>query len=87
MNQSQVSDFQFEGQYALLEMVRRAVTNARPRRFGTAPRWAAVRDTLAYGSTTSTLLCLHFGLDPDEEVEGWPQVSDASEEDYKAFDF
>ena len=67
------SDLRFEGQYALEEMVRRAVTNARPRDFGKSPRWVAVRDTLAYGSTTSTLLCLHFGLDPHEEIEGWPQ--------------
>lgn len=60
----------FEGEYSPMAMVERAVRNARPRDAGKSPRWVAVRDTLAYGSTTSTLLCIHFGLDPHEEIEG-----------------
>lgn len=64
---------EFAGEYSLEEMVRRAVAYARPRSYGKSARWVAVRDTLHYGSTTSTLLCKHFGLNPHEEIDGWPQ--------------
>lgn len=32
------------------------------------PRWVAVMDAFALGSTFSRALCLRFGLDPDEPV-------------------
>ena len=66
------SALSFEGMYALENMVRAAVIRATPRCYGTAPRWVAVA---AYFSrpTTSAQLCKHFGLDPHEEIEGWPQ--------------
>lgn len=60
----------FEGEYAPMQMVERAVRNARPHDPGKHPRWVAVHDTLAYGSTTSQQLCIHFGLDPHELVGG-----------------
>jgi hypothetical protein len=50
-------------------LVERAVRAALPRRTrGYAPRWVAVADTLAMGSTTSALLCRRFGLNPDEHI-------------------
>lgn len=65
---------EFTGEYSHAEMVKRAVENARPRSPGKHPRWVAVMDVLHYGSTTSTALCLYFGLDPHEELDGpaWP---------------
>lgn len=65
--------FSFEGMYSLENMVKSAVIRARPRCYGKAPRWVAVRDAIGYGSTTSTKICRHFGIDPHEEIEGWPQ--------------
>ena len=63
------------GEYAPMQMVERAVRNARPREFGKHPRWVAVMDVLAYGSTTSQQLCLLFKLDPHEEIDG-PQCEE-----------
>lgn len=60
----------FEGDYSHAAMVERAVRNARPRDPGKHARWVAVMDTFAYGSTTSQQICIHFGLDPHEEIEG-----------------
>lgn len=60
----------FAGDYSLEKMVERAVRNARPHRTTEAPRWVAVMDVFAYGSTTSHQLCRHFGLDPYERVQG-----------------
>lgn len=45
------------------ELVMRAIRNARPR--PGAPKWAAVRDVFAVGSTTATALCRRAGIDPD----------------------
>lgn len=59
---------EFTGQYEPMEMIRRAVTNAKPRKGYPCARWVAVCETLAYGSTTSRELCRHFGLDPDEII-------------------
>lgn len=34
------------------------------------PRWVAVRDLCAVGSTRARQLCVRFGLDPDEKLGG-----------------
>ena len=49
------------------QLLERAVKSARPRK-GRVPRWAAVSDTFALGSTFSIQLCLRFGLDPDQQI-------------------
>lgn len=51
-------------------LVKRAVMNARPRTCGESPRWVAVMDTFALGSTYATQLCAAHGLDPDEMISG-----------------
>jgi hypothetical protein len=56
--------------YSLESMVERAVRNARPHKCGSSPRWVAVVDTFALGSTFAYELCRNHGLDPDEEVSG-----------------
>lgn len=56
--------------YTPESMVERAVRNARPHRCGDAPRWVAVQDTFALGSTYARELCRVHGLDPDEKVSG-----------------
>ena len=56
--------------YAAEELVVRAIRNARPRKPGPSPRWVAVQDAFALGSTYSVALCRGFGLDPDEELDG-----------------
>ena len=66
--------FSFEGEYSLEKLVERAVHMARPHCYRKLPRWVGVRDVFGWGSTTSTQLCQHFGLNPHEEVEGiYPQ--------------
>ena len=53
-------------------LLRRAVFNARARdsRKGKKhPRWTAVMDSFALGSTYARELCRRFDLDPDEEVK------------------
>jgi len=50
------------------ELLRRAVTTAKPRGRGYAPRWTAIMDTFLLGSTFSHQLCHRFGLDPEERV-------------------
>ena len=50
----------------------RAVANSRCRRISEAvehPRWVAVMDTFAVGSTYARLLCHRFGYNPDELVK------------------
>lgn len=52
-------------------LLRRAVATARDRdaRKGQRhPRWVAVADTFALGSTYAHQLCRRFGFNPDEEV-------------------
>lgn len=54
------------------ELLARAVRNARDRvtRKGFLhPRWVAVMDCFALGSTYSHQLCRRFGLDPAEMVK------------------
>ena len=54
------------------ELLRRAVGSARGREYRKGqphPRWAAVMDAFALGSTYSWQLCQRFGFDPDEEVK------------------
>lgn len=56
----------------LEELVRRATRNARSRtaRKGQKhPRWVAVMDTFALGSTYAHDLCRRFNLDPDELIK------------------
>jgi hypothetical protein len=49
------------------KLLERAVKGARPRK-GRVPRWAAVGDAFALGSTYSIQLCRRFGLDPDQQI-------------------
>lgn len=49
------------------QLLERAVKAARPRR-GRVPRWSAVADLFALGSTYSIQLCRRFGLDPDQQI-------------------
>lgn len=49
------------------KLLERAVRNAMPSIVGSAPRWVAVSDAFALGSTYSMALCRRYGLDPDEE--------------------
>lgn len=48
-------------------LVERAVRNA-GRTGPPRPRWAAVRDVFAVGSTSARVLCRRYGLNPDGEV-------------------
>lgn len=50
------------------ELLRRAVSNSRPRRQVSAARWIAVMDTFMTGSGSAILLCERFNLNPDEIV-------------------
>ena len=52
------------------DLVKRAVMNARPHRCGEAPRWVAVMDAFALGSTHAYELCRLHGLDPEETRSG-----------------
>lgn len=49
------------------KLLERAVKAARPKK-GRAPRWSAVADLFAPGSTYAAQLCRRFGLDPDQEI-------------------
>lgn len=58
--------------YADDKLLERAVRGCRhrDRRKGEKhPRWVAVQDMFALGSTYSHQLCRRFGLDPDEMVK------------------
>jgi hypothetical protein len=53
------------------DLLRRAVRGARHRGYGKRqkhPRWVAVANLFALGSTFSQQLCGRFGIDPDEKV-------------------
>lgn len=52
------------------QLVERAVKNARSHDCGESPRWVAVMDTFALGSTSAHEMCRAHGLDPDEKVPG-----------------
>ena len=52
------------------QLVARAMKNAKPHSNGESPRWAAVMDTFALGSTYAYQLCEQHGLDPEEKVSG-----------------
>lgn len=56
--------------YSQESLVDRAVRNAKPHTAGEAPRWVAVGDVFALGSTYARELCRIHGLDPDEKVTG-----------------
>lgn len=49
------------------QLLERAVKSARPKR-GRVPRWSAVGDAFALGSTYSIQLCRRFGIDPDQQI-------------------
>jgi hypothetical protein len=49
-------------------LVERAVQNCRARKRYKQPRWVAVSENFALGSTYSRQLCRRFGLDPDQMV-------------------
>jgi len=51
------------------DLLRRAVRGARAQRPERHPRWVAVMDLFALGSTYSHALCRRFGFDPDEQVQ------------------
>jgi len=53
------------------QLLRRAVSNCRSKFAPSGyehPRWVAVMDTFALGSTYAHQLCRRFGFDPDEMV-------------------
>ncbi len=50
------------------ELLRRAVTYARPPTLRKVVRWAVVRDIFGLGSTFSAQLCARFDLDPDQLI-------------------
>jgi hypothetical protein len=54
------------------KLLERAVRSARDRRRNKGvkhPRFVAVQDCFALGSTYAAELCRRFGLDPDEQVK------------------
>ena len=50
------------------DLLRDAVRCARPR-YRAGPRWAAVMETFALGSSYSFALCRRFGFDPEEKIK------------------
>ncbi len=48
----------------------RAVRNAMSHTAGASPRWTAIADTFAVGSTSAMKICEAYGLDPHECVRG-----------------
>lgn len=52
------------------ELVKRAVSNARPTKGGMHPRWVAVKEVFAVGSTTAQQICEVFDVNPDELLRG-----------------
>jgi hypothetical protein len=56
------------------KLISRAVRGARPRN-GRVPRWSAVGEVFALGSTFSIQLCRRFGVDPDEQIGRTGRVS------------
>lgn len=56
------------------KLIARVVRSARPRK-GRVPRWAAVGEIFALGSTFSIQLCRRFGVDPDEQIGRTGRVS------------
>lgn len=65
-----MTPFTFEGAYSHAALVENAVRNARPHGLDSQVRWSCVAETFALGSTMSTRLCVAFGLDPHEVLEG-----------------
>ena len=61
--------------YTHENFVKRAMLNAKPHCCGESPRWVAVMDTFATGSTVARDLCDYYGLDPDEKINGATCVS------------
>lgn len=64
-----ISGQPFLYELSTMALLERAVRSARPRNSrGWQPRWVAVKDCFALGSTYSKDLCRKFRLDPDELV-------------------
>lgn len=59
-----------EQRYTDREYLMRAVRTTRPQDIGKYPRWKCVSDNFGLGSTHSKLLCIEFGFDPDEIMDG-----------------
>lgn len=55
------------------DLVRRLVQHPPLSKDGPLPRWSHVGHAFSVGSTTATLLCRRFGLDPDEQLGEWPE--------------
>ena len=53
----------------LLERAVRSACRRDARKGEKHPRWTAVSDVFALGSTYATQLCRRYGLDPDEELK------------------
>lgn len=53
-----------------LNLVERAVKNAKAHKAGNSPMWVAVMDAFALGSTSAQELCKRYDLDPRKEVSG-----------------
>lgn len=64
-------------------LVKRAVLSAVPRGDRDVPRWSAVSETFALGSTYSKQLCRRFDLDPDVMLTATPADNGALDADQR----
>ena len=55
-------------EFSDIELLRRAVRNARPTSRVPVQRWVLIRDIFAVGSTVARAMCIECGKDPDEEL-------------------
>ena len=61
--------------YTFPNLTERAVRNAISHTAGPSPRWVAVGDTFAVGSTVAIEICRVYGFDPDESIRGVTCIS------------
>ena len=54
--------------YAAPKLIERAMFAMKPRSYKSCPRWVAVMDTFATGSTMAYALCVAHGYDPEEKI-------------------
>lgn len=52
--------------YTDQKLLANAMRAMMPRHYRSCPRWVAVMDTFATGSTLATALCVAHGYDPEE---------------------
>jgi len=58
-------------EFKIEDLLKRAILNARPDKVnGTAPRWVAMCDAFAVGSSVAWDLCKAFDLNPDQQMSG-----------------